>query len=69
MKTSVQEEEGKVRTTITLPSILYHRIRRAMGVSKRNFSAEVEYAMEKHVEKVETEQDLADKHLRNDRSE
>ena len=62
----IPEEEGKVKTTIVLPRHLYRRIRRAMGISKRNLSAEIEFGMEKHVEKVEQEHGLTVNHLRDD---
>ena len=43
----------KVKATIVMPRDLYDRIKRAMSVSKRNLSAEIEFAMERHVDEVE----------------
>ncbi len=46
-------KKGKVRTTITLPRDLLDRLDVIMQISKRNLSAEIEYALEHHVTEVE----------------
>jgi hypothetical protein len=60
------EDAGKTKITIVLPPSLMRRIRRAMGISKRNLSAEIEYGMEQHVIAVEQQHGLTSNHLRDD---
>ena len=50
---NVPTKSGKVRTTITLPRDLLDRLGVIMQISKRNLSAEIEYALEHYVTEVE----------------
>lgn len=64
METSQEPEESdKVRTTITLTRATFRRIRRAMALSERTFSSEIEFAMKRHLDGVEKEYGLSAKHL------
>lgn len=49
---------GRVKTSITLPPSLVKRLKRAAALDKRTFSGEIEYAVERHLERVEKERGL-----------
>lgn len=55
---NISTKSGKVRTTITLPRDLLERLNIVMQISKRNLSAEIEYALEHYVAEVERQQGI-----------
>lgn len=50
---------GRVKTSITLPWLLFQRIRRAAAIEKRTVSSEIEYVLERHVNELEREHGLS----------